>query len=256
MIILSSLSSGTPTPIPTSSWLQSESYTDPSSWTVDSWANKVVFLLGTVHNFWLRIRNDTDRILIESHKCEWQQLDEQIRRHESACPMTCRPLSVVRQEAYEAVGFPNGSAAAAWQMYHTLALVHATSVPSVPTERALILRTVSEIATDLASKIVANSATNRIGTAWVNAVQLLATAGQCLVDVKIQKVCALTLEDIRQATRWNTTDSLALLGRVWGPVCREGCDDAQSEIGELLLRLVDLDETLITTITACRGRPK
>lgn len=242
MMILSSLSSGTSTPIATSCWLLSAEYKDPPSWTMDTWASKIVFLLGTVHNFWCRTRHNSDETLIEAHKSEWQYLSKQIRRHEAACPITCRPLSAVPQEAFEAVGYATGSAAAAWQMFHTLALVHAICVPSMAPERASTLRSVAPVAAELARKIVANSTTNRSGTAWVNAVQLLTIAGECLVDRRMQKACAQALEDIGQGTGWNTTDCLAVLAQVWETSWGAGRPNAQSEIGELLLRLVHRED--------------
>lgn len=246
MMILSSLSSGTPTPVETSRWLPSARYEDPPFWTVDTWANKIVFLLGTVHNLWCRIRHHTDKILIESYKSEWQYLTVQIRNHEAVCPMTCRPLSAVRQEAFEAVGYTNGSVAAAWQMYHTLALVQTICVPSLPGERTATLKSVSLIAVDLAQKIVANSATNRIGTAWVNAVQLLTMAGQCLVERDARCACKQALEDIREATGWNTTDSLTMLAQVWETSYREEQRaNIKSKVSELLLRLVYIEDRAI-----------
>jgi hypothetical protein len=214
-MILSSLSSGTPTPVETSWWLPTTGYRDPPSWTVDTWANKTVFLLGTMHQLWCRIRYDADKGAIGLHRSEWQYLSVQILHHETACPITCRPLSVVSQDTFEAIGYANGSIAAAWQMYHTLALVHAICDPCMPAASISMSQTVSPKATDLARKIVANSATNRAGTAWVNAVQLLTMAGQCLVDRETRSICAQTLEDIRQATGWDTTESLAMLAQVW-----------------------------------------
>lgn len=248
MMILSSLSSGTPTPFESSRWLPSAAYEDPPSWTLDTWANKIVFLLGTVHNFGCRIRQTTNKILIESHKSEWHYLSLQIQHHEAECPMTCRPLSAVSQNAFEAVSYANGSVAAAWQMYHALALVHAICVPSMPTERVLTLQSMSPLVVDLARKIVANSATNRTGTAWVNAVQLLETAGQCLVERQIRGACKQALEDIRQATGWNTTDSLAMLAQVWENSCRGERSDFHSEIGELLVRLFHLEDRSVSTV--------
>lgn len=215
MMILSSLSSGTPTPVDTSRWLPTATYKDPPFWTVDAWANKIVFLLGTVHHLWCRIRCNADKVMIESHRSEWQYLSVQILRHETVCPITCRPLSAVLQNDFEAIGYSNGSVAAAWQMYHTLALVHATCDPSIPTASMLTSQSVRPKVIDLARKIVANSATNRAGTAWVNAVQLLTMAGQYLVERQVRSICEQTLKDIRKATGWDTTESLAMLAHVW-----------------------------------------
>lgn len=211
MMILSNLSSGTPTPIETSRWLPSAEYEDPPSWTVDTWANKIVYLLGAVHNLGCRIRRCVNKSLTASLQDEWQYFSVTIRDHEAACPMACRPLSVVPERAFEAVGYTNGSVAAAWQMYHTLALVHAVCIPSMPAESAAALHSLPPIATSLAQKIVANSSTNRNSTAWVNAVQLLTIAGQYLVEHHVRDACKKALEDIQRATGWNTKDSIAIL---------------------------------------------
>lgn len=215
MMILSSLSSGTPTPVETSLWLPTAGYRDPPSWTVDMWANKTVFLLGTMHQLWCQIKYNGEKGTIGFHRSEWEYLSVQILRHETECPITCRPLSAVSQDTFEAIGYANGSVAAAWQMYHTLALVHAICDPSIPAASISISQTVSPKATDLARKIVANSATNRADTAWVNAVQLLTMAGKCLVEPQNRSLCEQTLGDIRHATGWDTTESLAMLAQAW-----------------------------------------
>lgn len=102
-----------------------------------------------------------------------------------------------------------------------------------------MLRPASSTATVHAKLIVANSITNRFDTAWVNAVQLLTTAGQCLVDWQTRHACTTILEDIRRATGWETRENLAVLFKSWdqeGPMGLPVCEDGTAK---LLVRLVE-----------------
>ncbi|KAK5165563.1 uncharacterized protein LTR77_009092 [Saxophila tyrrhenica] len=239
MMILSSMSSGTPTPIDTAHWLPSNDFEDPEEWTADTWARKTVYMLGAVHNFLCRSRHVSDPTTIEADKRDWDSLSQKIRHHQTLCPSTCRPLSIVRREPLQEICYTNGSIAAAWQMYHALCLVHSIGAPSLPNERLTTLQAASSTAVEHAKLIVANSIFNRFDTAWVNAVQLLTTAGHCLAGWQLRHACMTILEDIRRTTGWKTRENLAVLFHAWDRVESAGLSVCPDRTTGLLLYLLE-----------------
>lgn len=239
MMILSSLSSKTATPIDPVHWLPSGNFTDPPQWNLDTWARKTVYLLGMVHNLSCRTRHISNDRILEASKREWNELSARIHQHQEVCPPPGRPLSVVEQQPFREIGYTNGSVAAAWQMYHTLVLVHCISAPSFPAERLSTLCSASSTALEHAKLIVANSITNRFDTAWVNAVQLLTTAGQCLVGWQSRHACTTVLDDIRRATGWKTRDNLAILFQSWNQEGSTNVPVCANEHASLLLHLME-----------------
>ncbi|KAK3196047.1 hypothetical protein K4F52_000915 [Lecanicillium sp. MT-2017a] len=232
MIILSCLSSSTSTPIPTQSWVPSSptiptTPTDSLDWTLSAWANKTVHLLGQIHNFLVSSRNaladDATPKTLAALIDEWDSLKARLDRHNAERPSICRPLSVLPgspsdSAPFSSVRYINGSVAAARQMFHTAVLLLQLSTPSAPSNKLATLSrpSVAEPALKAAKKVVANSITNRSTVAWVNAVQLLTTAGACLTEWRERKACATVLEDIQRVTGWKTDGNRSGLVERWG----------------------------------------
>lgn len=215
MMILSSMSTETPTPIDSTQWLPAGNFTNSLRWNVDSWARKTVYLLGCVHNFRFRTSRTSEATVEKAIQSEWNELATIIRQHETCCPATCRPLSVVEQQPLPDIAYANASVAAAWQMYHTLVLIHAACAPGLMRGRQRLLFDASSTPCEQARLIVANSISNRYDVAWVNAVQLLTTAGYHLNGWSIRHRCATILQDIRQSTGWKTEENVSTLFEVW-----------------------------------------
>ncbi|OCL10581.1 hypothetical protein AOQ84DRAFT_430784 [Glonium stellatum] len=222
MIILASLSSGTPTPLDSAKWIPHPNYLDITSYTLESWSSKVVYLLGSVHNLLCRGRDIRDPNALGLLTREWSDLKDQLAQHEASRPTICNPLSILPakpgdERPFQAIHYLDGSVAAAWQMFHTASFLTTISMPCLPEDRLSKLSSsdVAELALAFARKIVSNSIANRGQIAWVNAVQLLTTAGQCLCDWRERKACARILEDIERVTGWQTKANVRRLLLAW-----------------------------------------
>ena len=93
----------------------------------------------------------------------------------------------------------------------------------------------------LAQKVVANSVVNRLTIAWVNAVQLLHSAGMVLVGRKYRNALTRVFADIRRETGWNTQENMDALEDWWswnGMIQLE--DGGLREVGECLLRVFEV----------------
>jgi hypothetical protein len=252
MIILACLSSGVPTPLDTSVWVPDKSYFDSCSWAFEPWANRTVYLLASIHNFLCKSRPVADVGHLDALKAEWASLWDALTQHELERPPVCQPIAILPPEAgdekpFEMLYYVNGlvgktlsasicattdralniDSAAAWQMFHTASLLLTLSVPCLTESERLATFSRPEIAASALAysrKTVAISIANRSHVAWVSAVQLLTTGGQCLVEWRERKACARVLEDIQRATGWNTKGNLRELLVAWG---WEGYDDGK-----------------------------
>ena len=102
-------------------------------------------------------------------------------------------------------------------MLDTASLFHILSFPCRRPDRLSYLsrHDVANTALHCAQKVISNSISNRNATAWVNAVPLLTTAGQNLIDRKERKACATVLQDIQRETGWNTKENVRTLLKSW-----------------------------------------
>lgn len=246
MIILASLASGMSAAADMGRWLPLGYFPCPAEWTLDSWQSKVVYLLGSVQNFWARTRNKHDKDTLEELNAEWKSLGDQLLRHQSQAPVTCQPLSIIPPNddtPFETVRYVNGPVSAAWQMLHTAYLVLAISQPSPRAARLALLSSpeVTRKASLFAKKIVSNSITNRCTIAWANAVQLLTIAGQCLVEAGERQACLRALDDIQHHTGWDTRANMDRLSAAWRRRAA-GSVDADAEMGMLLYNVWTADE--------------
>jgi hypothetical protein len=220
MIILASLSSGQPTTMDPISWVPRETIQDSSAWELGYWQKTVVFLLGTVHNFWVQTRDDVDAETLSERRLRWIDLTDRLERHRMQAPPVCSPLCVLvatESNPFEAVHYLNGSVAAAWQMLYVAFFIHTICepCPQVLREGKLADPATAQKALAFARRAVANSITNKCVIAWANAVQLLTTVGQCLVAQEERDACVFALEEIQRCTGWNTRDNLRRLLTVW-----------------------------------------
>lgn len=216
MIILASLCAGKPAALEPKEWIPGGVFSDPATWTLKSWQKKVVFLLGMVHDFWVRTPDD-----IEQYAARWKELEAELVRHQSRAPAVCSPLSVLastgEDNPFESVRYLNGPVSAAWQMLHTAFLILTICTPCSQASRLSVLSSpdVTRRAQMYARQIVANSLANQCSIAWANAVQLITIAGQCLVTEPERNACVCILREIQQQTGWNTRASIDRLGATW-----------------------------------------
>lgn len=220
MMILASLSSGMPAAVDLGTLLSFGYFPDPPEWTLDAWQNKVVYLLGSVQNFWARTRDQQDLEGLDEPTREWKDIGDQLSRHESEAPAICQALSITpanEENPFETVRYINGPVSAAWQMLHTAYLVLTLSQPCPRASRLMLLSSheVTHKALLYARKIMSNSISNRCTIAWANAVQLLTVAGQCLVEVQERRACLMALDDIQRHTGWNTGANIERLSTAW-----------------------------------------
>lgn len=220
MIILASLSSGMPTAVDFRHWLPPGYSPGSPDQSLDAWQRKVVYLLGSIHNFWARTRNDQTPDALDDRTTEWNILVNELARHKNEAPELCRALSAIPADAespFERVRYVNGPVSAAWQMLHTAYFILTLSQPCPRAMRPTILGTaeVTHKALSYAKKIVSNSIANRCTIAWANAVQLLTLAGQCLLEARERQACSGVLEDIQHHTGWDTRASVERLNMVW-----------------------------------------
>ncbi|OIW34250.1 hypothetical protein CONLIGDRAFT_626307 [Coniochaeta ligniaria NRRL 30616] len=220
MIILASLSSGTPAAVDLGQWPSLGYFPSPPEWTLDAWQSRVVHLLGTIQNFWARTRNHQGSDALEKLTAEWRGLGDQLLRHQNQAPAMCQALSVTpasEESPFESVRYVNGPVSAAWQMLHTAYLVLTLSQPSPRHARLTLLSSpeVTHKALAYAKKIVSNSIANRCTIAWANAVQLLTMAGQCLVEARERQTCLRALDDIQHHTGWDTRANMERLSAAW-----------------------------------------
>lgn len=222
MMILASLSSGTPAAVNLGQLLSLGQFPDPREWTLDGWQNRVVYLLGSVQHFWARTRLEQELDRQEELTAEWLNLSNELLRHENQAPAMCRALSITaptEENPFETVRYINGPVSAAWQMLHTAYLVLTLSQPTSPATRLSLLSSpgVARNALLYARRIVSNSIANRCPIAWANAVQLLTVAGLCLLEAKEREACLRALDDIQHHTGWDTRANMQRLSTAWSP---------------------------------------
>lgn len=221
MIILASLCAGKPAALEPKEWLPGGVFPDPTTWTLECWQKKVVFLLGMVQDFWSRTPEDVDEHAVQLHAARWKELEAELVRHQSRAPAVCSPLSILppngEDNPFQSVRYLNGPVSAAWQMLHTAFLILTICTPCSQASRLSVLSSpeVSQRAQTYARQIVANSLANQCRIAWANAVQLLTIAGQCLVAEPERNACVRVLRGIQEQTGWNTRASVDRLNAAW-----------------------------------------
>jgi len=226
MDLLSSLATGEPTRLDTSTWVPGSNLNQPDNeaWTVDKWANHVVLLLAQVHNFLCTVRKETT--FSQNLFSGWQELQAQLEVHEQRLPGECQPLvtytdSENNENPFSCSLYVNETASAAIQMFY---LTHFLLILARPErsrqERASRFERQGEIARIYATRVVANSVGNRHTINWATAVQLLDCAGHALVGFAERKALLRCLEDIHVNTGWNTRQNIQnmLDWWEWNPV--------------------------------------
>lgn len=256
MIILASLCAGKPPALQPKEWLPGSVFPDPAMWTLESWQKKIVFLLGTVQDFWSRTR-DADEHAVQLHAAQWKELEADLLRHQSQAPAVSSPLSILppngEDNPFQAVRYLNGPVSAAWQMLHTAFLILTICEPCSQANRLSLLSSpdVTQRAQTYARQIVGNTLANRCSIAWANAVQLLTIAGQCLVVKPERNACVRILREIQEQTGWDTRVSVNRLNAAWENGWRHESVRTHSAVGHVdagkLLYLVWLgDETSLS----------
>lgn len=253
MDILSSLATAECTRLQTTTW---DSARNGVNWTIESWSNHAVLLLAEVHNLLCEVREEQSFSprLFE----RWQSLGARIELHEQSQPPEFQPLAVLDAEPnneknpFPSVSYINEAVSAAIQMFDLARLLLVLARPERSHhERATRLMRNGEIAEVFVVRVIANSVVNRGTINWVNAVQLLHSAGMALVGWVRRKALLGCLEDIQAETGWNTRHNINALLDWWGwsgPL-RQRCQtwrDVYEEIGprqrigDFLLRMFEM----------------
>jgi hypothetical protein len=238
MDLLSSLATGEPTRLDTSHWIPNPSSL-PEVWTIDTWANHAVFILGQVHNFLCKVRHTPT--FGSCLFAEWQSLNNFIDSHEQNQPSVFRPLVSLppsRDSPFPSNLYISEAVSAALQIFDLARLFLILSRPERSrSERIARFQAQGEIATVYIDRIIANSIINRHDVNWATAVQLLSSAGHALVGWRKRKALLGCLIDIQSKTGWNTRDNVAGLLEWWGwagVLFERGWNwrDVMEEIGE------------------------
>lgn len=178
--------------------------------------------------------------------------------HGQSQPLEFQPLAVLDAEPsnernpFPSVHYLNAAVSAAVQMFDLASLLLILARPERShTERATRLMRNGDIAEIFANRVIANSIVNRDPISWVNAVQMLHSAGMTLVGWRRRKALLQCLQDIQRETGWNTQHNIDALVDWWGwsaPLQqrRQNWQDVQAEIGprqrtgNLLLRTFEV----------------
>ncbi|KAL1964357.1 hypothetical protein VTN77DRAFT_7042 [Rasamsonia byssochlamydoides] len=254
MDILSSLATAESTRLQTNLW---DTTGDGVRWTIESWSNHAVLLLAEVHNLLCDVRegNGSFATLLE----RWQKLGSRIEQHEQSQPLEFQPLAVLdaeptsnEQNPFPSVLYINEAVSAAMQTFDLARLLHILARPERShQERAARLVRNGEIQAEIfVVRVIANSIANRGAINWVNAVQLLHTAGMALVGWLRRKALLRCLEDIQAETGWNTRHNIDALLEWWGwaaPLRQRGQTwrevheeiGPRQRIGDFLLRMFE-----------------
>ena len=266
MDVLASLATAERTRLDTSLWLPEGTTLGPRNpcdeWPPDSWCNNVVLLLAQVNNFLCDVRESL--LPPPEHLLrEWQSLQTRIAHHERARPLEFRPLIVLPanpdnvDNPFETTIYVAANVCGATQMLDLAHLLLILAYPDV-SHAARVVRLTSHDTTlrtnSLVHNIVANSVVNRRPIAWVNAVQLLRSAGLMLVGTSYRIALLKVLADIKRETGWTTQGHMEALREWWG--WNDGSrleDGSLSEVGELLLRAFDISRQKALSEAQPRG---
>ncbi|KAI5782907.1 hypothetical protein FPQ18DRAFT_359281 [Pyronema domesticum] len=252
MDVLSSLATATPTRLDTSVWLPGDDVQPAGGWTVDSWSNYVVLLLAQVHNLLCRVRrhHPTSTALFE----EWNSLQELILAHERRAPWQFQPLALLEpdllneENPFRSTRYVSDAVCAGAQMFDLTRFLLILARPeNTRNERMARFASQEEVATRFVDAVIANSVFNRRDISWVNAVQLLTSAGLALVGWPKRKALLRCLLDIHTRTGWNTKGNVDRLLDWWGwtgPLRERGLEwrDVTEEVG------------YVETVHECLGR--
>ncbi|KFY39551.1 hypothetical protein V495_05892 [Pseudogymnoascus sp. VKM F-4514 (FW-929)] len=222
MDLLSSLATSESTRLDTSTWILGSDPRRPEkeAWAVDQWANHVVLLLAQVHNFLCKVRKEIT--FSQELFTSWQDLQAHLELHEQRQPLECQPLVTYAGPEKDGNLFPfslyiNETVSAAMQMFNLARFLLILARPERSRqERASRFERQGEIARIYATRVVANSISNRHAINWATAVQLLNIAGYALVDWAERKALLVCLEDNRVQTGWNTRRNIQNLLDWWG----------------------------------------
>ena len=245
MDLLASIARSEHTLLPTSSWLGTGasvySYDDGQTFEPDSWCNRVVLFLAETHNLLCDIGESSYK-----HKLlhgpaisgRWNRMSSIVSMHESHRPATFYPVielpPLSAASSFKRTIYVSPAAAAATQMLDLAELFLILAFPDL-SHTARITRLSSHSITvkalDLSRRIVANSINNRHTVAWANAVQLLSTAGLCIVESDERAALLQVLGDIKAETGWSTEGHVVGLKAWWSGV--DG--DHQEQVGDELV---------------------
>ena len=253
MDVLASLATVEPVRLDTSIWLPESATLAPqdpcAEWHPDSWSNNVVLLLAQVHNLLCEVRRSpyspADHLLHQ-----WHSLQASINLHERNRPREFQPLIILPANTddydnpFETIRFVSARACAATQMLdlaHLLLILAYPDTTHLARAARLSSHSITTRAMALSRKVVANSVINRLTIAWVNAVQLLHSAGMVLVGKKYRSALIRVLADIRKETGWNTQEDMDVLEEWWSRNGRRRLGDGElHEVGECLLRVFEV----------------
>ncbi|KAI5778307.1 hypothetical protein EDC01DRAFT_369568 [Geopyxis carbonaria] len=212
MDVLSSLATATPTRLDTARW-------NPPAppWTVDAWANTVVLLLAETHNLLCALRAR------RAHPTTLTSLRARLAAHAAARPFAFHPLATLPPppgSSFAVTRYVSDAVCAAAQMFDLTHLLLLLCSPD--------LRAAAPTAAGYVHAVIANSVHNRRSRCWVNAVQLLTSAGAALGGGAARRELVACLRDIQTDTGWNTAGNVDALVRWWG----EGWEREEGEGGE------------------------
>ena len=237
MDLLASIARSEPTLLSTSSWLPTgaslSSHDEGQTFEPDSWCNQVVLLLAETHNLLCDVGKSSYKPnLLHSLSGRWNRLYTIVSIHESHRPAAFYPVielpPLSPASPFKGTIYVSPAAAAATQMLDLANLFLILAFPDLSAE-ARIARSRSRSTTvkalDLSRRIVANSINNRHTIAWANAVQLLSSAGLCIVGDDERAALLQVLRDIKAETGWSTERHVVGLNAWWS-----GIDDDQEEV--------------------------
>ena len=261
MDLLASIARSEHTLLPTSSWLGTGasvySYDDGQTFEPDSWCNRVVLLLAETHNLLCDVGKSSYKPKLlhgPAISGRWNRMSSIVSIHESHRPATFYPVielpPLSAASPFKRTIYVSPAAAAATQMLDLaeLFLILAFSDLSHEARIArLSSRSITVKALDLSRRIIANSISNRHTIAWANAVQLLSTAGLCIVGCDERAALVQVLGDIKAETGWSTEGHVVGLKAWWSGVDGdlqhagiELADESLSKVSICLLKMWEL----------------
>ncbi|KAF8243904.1 hypothetical protein K440DRAFT_31941 [Wilcoxina mikolae CBS 423.85] len=239
MDVLSSLATATPTRLDTSIWLPTDDEQalreTSGAWTVDTWSNYVVLLLAQTHNLLCAVRHSPPTQ--ELFK-QWHLLSSRISAHEQRQPWQFNPLALLDvdptndENPFQSLRYVSDAVCAAVQMFDLTRILLLLARPEHSRhERLARFEAQAEAARMYVDAVVANSVFNARDISWVNAVQLLTSAGLALVGWRKRKALVKCLHDIHVRTGWNTRGNVEGLLEWWGWGRECAWREVQEEVG-------------------------
>ena len=261
MDLLASIARSEHTLLPTSSWLPMGAspfyHHEGQIHEPVSWCNQVVLLLAEIHNLLCDVGGSSYKPKLlhgPAISGRWNRMSTFIAEHESQRPPAFYPVielpPLSPASPFKRTIYVSPAAAAATQMLDLAKLFLILAFPDLSHE-ARIARSSSHSVTievlDLSRRIVANSINNRHTITWANAVQLLSTAGLCIVDGDERAALLQVLGDIKAETGWSTEGHVVGLKAWWSDVDgdlqhvgNELAKESLSTVSKCLLKMWEL----------------